>query len=424
MDQNSAAKLSKVHPQLSILVAQLISNLADLGMDVRVVQGLRTIAEQNALYAQGRSKPGKRVTNARGGQSNHNYGFACDLCRFKNGQPDWNDLEAFKIIGREAKKLGLEWGGDWKFVDRPHVQLKGMSVKECQTFFGKGGLPSVWNRMDQILGGAKPIVFIPKEDDLLEFGDKGAAIVDLQTQLAKLNFLRTHEIDGEFGKITKNAVIGFQRQHGLTADGIVGPGTKAKLKAALDSKNTLSSISAAVPANLAVNDQPVQADPSVNSVSGESLNQSEPSPIPQQSENPVTVSESTTEKTATPQGEIEKTVTATTDIFNAKNIPAFIPRFGKQWALGLIPGGGFVATILAKLAAMPDWLVFMLGFFSGVTAVLFVQMIIKHRQFVLNFITECYKTTANPEMHNLIPTNAKGFVGNRQNEILSVLQQS
>src|SRR5207247_3376552 len=102
--------------------------------EVRVVQGLRTIDEQNKLYNQprdGRDNDGdgriderdEKVTNARGGYSNHNYGLAVDLVRFKNGQPDWNDLEAFRIISREAKKLGLESGADWKFVDRPHVQL-------------------------------------------------------------------------------------------------------------------------------------------------------------------------------------------------------------------------------------------------------------------------------------------------------------
>jgi peptidoglycan L-alanyl-D-glutamate endopeptidase CwlK len=235
MDNSTAEKLKQVHPELRRRVELLLLNLNGLGIDVRAVQGLRTFAEQNALYAQGRTAPGKRVTNAPGGQSNHNFGFAVDLCPFvekagfKNKQPDWNDLAKFKIIGREAKKLGLEWGGDWKFVDMPHVQLRGMSVKECQAFYRTGALPAVWNRMNQILSGSKPTVFTPKEDDLLEFGDKGPEILHLQKRLAGLNLLRPHEIDGHFGRITKNAVIGFQRQNHLTADGIVGSVTRKLL---------------------------------------------------------------------------------------------------------------------------------------------------------------------------------------------------
>lgn len=231
MDKATTDRLSRVHPLLKAKVAQLLMNLAAFGKDVRVVQGLRTFAEQDALFAK---RP--KVTNARGGQSNHNYGLAVDLCPFSGGIADWNDLATFNLIGREAKKLGLEWGGDWKFVDKPHVQLKGLSIKECFALYKSGGLDAVWTRMFQIAGGAKPAIIIPGSTDLLEFGDKGAEVTKLQQQLQTLGFLRPHEIDGDFGKITKNAVIGFQRRNNLTADGIVGDGTKAKLAAALAKK--------------------------------------------------------------------------------------------------------------------------------------------------------------------------------------------
>ncbi len=275
MDSKSLEILSKVHPRQRELVTRLIETMISLGYDMRVTQGLRTAAEQEALYAQGRSKPGKRVTSARAWQSNHNYGFANDITNFKNGKPDWNDLKPYQILGREAKKLGLEWGGDWKAVDMPHVQLRGMSVKECQTAYKNGGLQAVWNRMNQILSGAKPIVFIPKEDELLEFGDKGAAVERLQKDLFGLGFLRAHEVDGHFGKVTKNAVIGFQRQNGLSADGIVGPGTKAKLLAALDSKKTLNSISAVVPALKDSPSIPIDPPAVVANVSGHEIPQND-----------------------------------------------------------------------------------------------------------------------------------------------------
>jgi hypothetical protein len=231
MDQNSANRLEKVHLELKKRVSKLLAALAKQSLDVRVVQGLRTFAEQDALFAQGRTKPGKKVTNARGGQSNHNYGLAVDLCPFTNGKADWENIGAFNTIGSEAKKQKLEWGGDWKkIVDRPHVQLAGLSVKECLALFQKGGLNAVWDRMNQILGGAAPTVFVPKKDDLLEFGDKGAEVKNLQNQLLSLSLLRANEVDGIFGNITKKAVISFQKIAGLTADGIVGDGTKGKLK--------------------------------------------------------------------------------------------------------------------------------------------------------------------------------------------------
>lgn len=231
MDSNSIKILQNVHPKQRELVTILIGRMISLGYDARVTQGQRTFAEQNDLYKKGRRGiPGeKTVTNAVGGQSNHNYGLANDITFFKNGKPDWNDLQPYQILGREAKKLGLEWGGDWKGVDMPHVQLKGMSVKECQNAHRLGGIPAVWARMDSILNGAKPTVFLPNANELLEFGDKGEEVINLQKRLVELNLLRPHEIDGQFGKITKNAVIGFQRANYLTADGIVGPGTKAKL---------------------------------------------------------------------------------------------------------------------------------------------------------------------------------------------------
>lgn len=231
MDTNSANRLAKVHPELKKRVTQLLETLAGQSMDVRVVQGLRTFAEQDVLFAK---RP--KVTNARGGQSNHNYGLAVDLCPFKGGQPDWNDNSAFNTIGREAKKLGLEWGGDWKFVDKPHVQLPGMTIKQCFACYKTDGLKSVWSTMDGILGGAglKPAEpSVPKKDDLIESGDSGEEVKNLQQQLVELSLMRDHEVDGIFGKITKNAVIAFQRMNKLTADGIVGDGTKAKLKEAL-----------------------------------------------------------------------------------------------------------------------------------------------------------------------------------------------
>ena len=99
--------------------------------EVRITHGLRTNKEQDDLYAIGRTVKGKSVTNAKGGQSVHNYGLAVDICLIiKNvvyydlkidsdydGTADW--MEAVKIF----KNNGFTWGGDWlKFKDNPHFE--------------------------------------------------------------------------------------------------------------------------------------------------------------------------------------------------------------------------------------------------------------------------------------------------------------
>ena len=153
MNSTSEQRLSKVHPELARRVQLLIAAMLVRGHVVEVVQGLRTFAEQEALYAQGRTKPGPRVTNARGGQSNHNYGLACDLCPFVAGKPDWNAAAAVWIaLGEEARRVGLEWGGDWKrFQDRPHVQLPGLSITQCQSLYMHGHLAAVWREASKRL---------------------------------------------------------------------------------------------------------------------------------------------------------------------------------------------------------------------------------------------------------------------------------
>lgn len=145
MNTASQSRLAKVHPKLAKGVTAMIEALAAEGLTVEVVQGLRTFAEQDALFAQGRTKPGQVVTQAKGGQSNHNYGLAVDLCPFVGGKPQWNDNKGFIRIGAAAAKQGLHWGGDWKkFIDKPHVQLGGLTVAQCSMFFKKGGLERVW----------------------------------------------------------------------------------------------------------------------------------------------------------------------------------------------------------------------------------------------------------------------------------------
>lgn len=125
-------------------------------LTIQIEQGLRTIEEQNALYQKGRRGIAgeKRVTNAKGGTSFHNYGLSCDFWFYYDGRRLRDDDqkreftdEPFKIVGKYAEKQGLEWGGRWKTIaDMPHVQLQGLSIADCRALYRQGGLPLVWER--------------------------------------------------------------------------------------------------------------------------------------------------------------------------------------------------------------------------------------------------------------------------------------
>lgn len=121
-DQLSADRLTKVHPLLQKRVTKFFAALEGKGLVPRIVQGLRTIQEQNDLYAQGRTKPGSIVTRSKGGQSWHNYGLAVDIAFINpNGSIDFN---VSKEVGRLGESFGLEWGGSWtSFKDAPHFQI-------------------------------------------------------------------------------------------------------------------------------------------------------------------------------------------------------------------------------------------------------------------------------------------------------------
>lgn len=142
-DANEKA-LAKVHPALAHRARKVINAAKAEGFELRVVQGLRTFAEQDALF---RKRP--KVTGARGGQSNHNYGLAVDFAFVVNGKVSWDD-KLYPRIGKWALNAGLEWGGAWKkFKDMPHCQLPNLpSYKVLLPIYQKGGLTAVWSKFN------------------------------------------------------------------------------------------------------------------------------------------------------------------------------------------------------------------------------------------------------------------------------------
>lgn len=124
VDPRSETNIATLQQQVQGLARALVQKAADNGITIKVLSGTRSYAEQEALYAKGRTAPGPKVTNARGGYSNHNFGIAFDIGVFSGGK-FLTDSPKYKAVGVLGMELGLEWGGNWtSIVDQPHFQLR------------------------------------------------------------------------------------------------------------------------------------------------------------------------------------------------------------------------------------------------------------------------------------------------------------
>ncbi|MDO7193135.1 LysM peptidoglycan-binding domain-containing protein [Acinetobacter nosocomialis] len=125
--------IARLHPQVRDLIRKFINEVyAKHQVQLVIVQDYRTYAQQDALYAKGRTTPGSIVTRARGGQSNHNFALAVDVFPLwedgklhMDAKSDAKNIQILRKVAPVGKSIGLEWGGDWKsIVDNPHFQLK------------------------------------------------------------------------------------------------------------------------------------------------------------------------------------------------------------------------------------------------------------------------------------------------------------
>lgn len=118
--------LEDLHPTLNRGARELMRRMAQAGFPhVGISSTYRNNAHQEYLFAQGRTRPGAIITNARGGQSVHNYRLAFDIFQNIRGK-EWNNPRFFETAGRLWREMGGVWGGDWiGFVDRVHMQFTG-----------------------------------------------------------------------------------------------------------------------------------------------------------------------------------------------------------------------------------------------------------------------------------------------------------
>lgn len=154
IDKITLDRIQLLHPKLreeaNKIYAEIATTLTGKAA-CRFAYTLRTFAEQDAIFAQGRTKPGKVVTKAKAGRSYHNYGLAIDIVllvdRDSNGtfeEASWEEKVDFdgdkKADWQEIvtifKEYGWEWGGDWKFSDTPHFQKTfGKSVTDLLALY-------------------------------------------------------------------------------------------------------------------------------------------------------------------------------------------------------------------------------------------------------------------------------------------------
>jgi peptidoglycan L-alanyl-D-glutamate endopeptidase CwlK len=146
----SLSRLDEIWPELKRRVLNLDSMIP--AVNIQVVQGYRTWGEQDILYSYGRLIPGKVVTDARGGYSAHNFGYAVDLCPFDviPGQPDWNvNHPAWQKMLKAGLACGLAEGATWRtFPDNPHFypqELPATPTDSMRAMYRSGAVQAVWD---------------------------------------------------------------------------------------------------------------------------------------------------------------------------------------------------------------------------------------------------------------------------------------
>ena len=123
----NSRSLTDLHPKVAALCSEFLNRCKEKGIDVIITSTYRDAESQNALYAQGRTTQGKIVTNAKAGQSYHNWRVAFDFCPIINGKCQWDNKDLFAECGRIGEEVGLEWAGRWagKFKETAHFQYTG-----------------------------------------------------------------------------------------------------------------------------------------------------------------------------------------------------------------------------------------------------------------------------------------------------------
>ena len=158
LQRKSAAKLAGLHASIQPLAQQLVEAAAREGIIITITQGHRSTAEQDALYAKGRTVPGSVVTGVQGGESWHNFGLAFDVAIVAPPPPGKATTapgrDEWAIVGALGTNLGLTWGGSFSNLNDPgHFEYHpGLTKAEAQA----GSRPTVPEEDLSIQDSANP----------------------------------------------------------------------------------------------------------------------------------------------------------------------------------------------------------------------------------------------------------------------------
>ncbi len=110
--------LAGLEPETRKKVEKFFDLAKKSGKPLVLVSARRGCKKQDTLYAQGRSTPGKIITNARCGESDHNLGLAVDVAPIVNGKINYKVPRShWEELSKIAESVGLHWGGRWKTLD-------------------------------------------------------------------------------------------------------------------------------------------------------------------------------------------------------------------------------------------------------------------------------------------------------------------
>ena len=215
--------INLLHPEVIKICNSFLKACAQAGYGVKITQTWRTMEEQNELYAQGRTKPGGKVTNCKGTdyQSPHQWGLAFDFCRNESGKGAYDNSDRFFYkVGDIGKSLGLFWGGDFtSMFDGPHLEWRNPDFPKGSTgaLKTKYGTPekykATWPNYEEEIDMNKY--------SILKSGDKGDLVKLAQEKLNALGANPKLNADGGFGALTETAVKNMEKANGLTQTGTI-----------------------------------------------------------------------------------------------------------------------------------------------------------------------------------------------------------
>ena len=207
LDRSTKNMGSGMNPVVKESALELIKRAYKEKIYVQISSGFRSFEDQNALYAQGRTKSGNAVTNARGGYSNHNFGLAVDyfLVSDDGSKALWTVNDKWKRVAAIGKELGFSWGGDWKsFPDYPHLEMTGgLSTAQLRA----GSRPRL---VSKVSNTTTPGVSKPAQKPVAKPASKNPeSIVD---------YLKSNKVDSSFSNRKKIAAAHGINNYSGTAD--------------------------------------------------------------------------------------------------------------------------------------------------------------------------------------------------------------